>query len=42
MRPDLFKTLRLAGCYLVFSSAWILLSDQLLNRLNLDSCSAPC
>ena len=37
MRPDLFKTLRLAGCYLVFSSAWILLSDQLLNRLNLDS-----
>lgn len=37
MRPDLFKPLRLAGFYLLFSSAWIFFSDGLLANLNLDS-----
>lgn len=37
MRPDLFKPIRLAGFYLLFSSAWIFLSDGLLLSLNLDS-----
>ncbi|MFZ3023507.1 PAS domain S-box protein [Pseudomonas sp.] len=37
MRPDLFKPMRLAGFYLLFSSAWIFLSDGLLASLSLDS-----
>ncbi|MBX9755993.1 MAG: PAS domain S-box protein [Pseudomonadaceae bacterium] len=37
MQPDLHQPLRLAGIYVLFSSAWILLSDRLLGSLNLDS-----
>jgi diguanylate cyclase (GGDEF)-like protein/PAS domain S-box-containing protein len=37
MQPDLHQPLRLAGIYVLFSSAWILLSDRLLGSLDLDS-----
>jgi diguanylate cyclase (GGDEF)-like protein/PAS domain S-box-containing protein len=37
MQPVLHQPLRLAGIYVLFSSAWILLSDHLLGALNLDS-----
>lgn len=37
MRPDLVAPLRLAGVYILFSTAWILGSDMLLNLLVADS-----
>ena len=36
MRPEIVKPARLAGIYLLFSSAWIFLSDGLLASLSLD------
>ncbi|MEX6504107.1 PAS domain S-box protein [Pseudomonas zhanjiangensis] len=37
MRPDLLASLRLAGCYALFSAAWILSSDYLLLTITSDS-----
>ncbi|MEK1906147.1 MAG: EAL domain-containing protein [Pseudomonas sp.] len=36
MRPTLSRPMRLAGLYVVFSAAWIVLSDQLLQVLSLE------
>lgn len=37
MRPELFKTLRLSGCYLLFSSLWLVFGDRLLAHDNLQN-----
>lgn len=40
MKPALHQPLRLVSIYLLFSSAWMLLSDRLLGALELDSNAA--